>query len=872
MADDIKNENPELEDEILDEEENLQVGEISSNVEYNHGNIDSVMLSGKLKQSFLNYAMSVIVDRALPDARDGLKPVQRRILYGMDELKVYHTVAHKKSARIVGDVMGKYHPHGDSSIYEALVRMAQDFSYRYPLVDGHGNFGSVDGDGAAAMRYTEARMSKISGEMLRDLRKNTVDFQPNYDATEQEPAVLPARIPNLLVNGATGIAVGMATNIPPHNLGEVIDGTIALMENPMLTNEDLMHFIPGPDFPTGGIIMGADGLRQAYNTGSGTIVVRSKCEIIEPKNKKSHAEIIVTEIPYGLRKSTLLERIGEVAKNHIVDGITDLRDESSMKGMRIVIEVRNDVNPHVLLNNLYKYTQLQSSFGINTIALVDGRPESLSLKRALEVYINHQIDVITRRTEYELDEDLKRMHILEGFIIATDHIDEIIKIIRGSMNGEEKDLLMERFNLSEKQAQAILDMQLRRLSGLSRQKTEDEYKFLESEVTRLRTILESKENKEEIIKEELLEIKAKYNDKRKSEMALHLDLNIENEDLIPEDDVLITITRGGYAKRMKTSEYHSQSRGGVGVTGIKTKENDIVEHVAYTSTHDFLLFFTNLGRVYKLKGYQIPEGNRTSKGIPLVNMINFQEGEKLAAVTNISDIKDSEQCIFFVTKNGTIKRTSVSQFQNIRTNGINAINLVEGDELLQVEVTSGHEEIILGASNGKAIRFNEDTVREIGRSATGVRGMKLPEGEHLVGMAVVRDDVKDILVVTEKGYGKRTDVSEYRLQTRGGMGVKTLNITDKNGRLATLRAVNDNLDLIATTNKGMTIRMHCSDISQTGRATQGVKLIRLKDDQHVSSIAIVPSEEDSKIDVNTNGQDVNIVSDVENSNNLSENE
>lgn len=866
MENDDKNINEN--NEILDdeEEEKLQVGEISSSQEYNHGKIDSVMLSGKLKRSFLNYAMSVIVDRALPDARDGLKPVQRRILYGMDELKVYYNVAHKKSARIVGDVMGKYHPHGDSSIYEALVRMAQDFSYRYPLVDGHGNFGSIDGDGAAAMRYTEARMSKISAEMLRDLRKNTVDFVPNYDATELEPAVLPARIPNLLVNGATGIAVGMATNIPPHNLGEVIDGTIALMENPELSSEDLMHFIPGPDFPTGGIIMGADGLRQAYNTGTGTIVVRSKCEIIEPKNRKSHAEIIVTEIPYGIRKSTILERIGEVAKEHIVDGIVDLRDESSMRGMRIVIEVRNDVNPHVLLNNLYKYTQLQSSFGINNIALVDGRPEALSLKRALEVYINHQIDVITRRTNFELDEDLKRMHILEGFIIATDHIDEIIKIIRGSMNGEEKDLLMQRFNLSERQAQAILDMQLRRLSGLSRQKTEEEYKFLASEVERLRHILESKENKEEIIKNELLEIKAKYNDKRKSEMALHLDLNIENEDLIPRDDVLITITRGGYAKRMKTSEYRSQSRGGVGITGIKTKENDIVEHVISTSTHDFLLFFTNLGRVYKLKGYQIPEGNRTSKGIPLVNMINFQDGEHLAAVTNISDIANQEQCIFFATKKGIIKRTSVSQFQNIRTNGINAINLTEGDELLQVEVTDGHREIILGASNGKAIRFNEETVREIGRSATGVRGMKLNEGDELVGMAVVRDDVKDILAVTEKGYGKRTDADEYRLQTRGGMGVKTLNITDKNGRLASLRAVNDDLDLIATTNKGVTIRMHCADISQTGRAAQGVKLIRLRDDQHVSSIAIVEREDDEVVQVESPvaSQEVSVDSPQEN--------
>ena len=833
----------------------------------NHdGKIIERDIENEMKTAYISYAMSVIVQRALPDVRDGLKPVHRRILYAMHEDGITSDKPYRKCANTVGSVLGRYHPHGDSSVYDAMVRMAQDFNQRYALVDGHGNFGNIEGDSAAAYRYTESRLAKISLELLRDINKNTVDMEDNFDVTKKEPKVLPSRFPNILVNGSMGIAVGMATNIPPHNLGEVIDGTIALMENPELSSEDLMHFIPGPDFPTGVIIMGADGLRQAYNTGTGTIVVRSKCEIIEPKNRKSHAEIIVTEIPYGIRKSTILERIGEVAKEHIVDGIVDLRDESSMRGMRIVIEVRNDVNPHVLLNNLYKYTQLQSSFGINNIALVDGRPEALSLKRALEVYINHQIDVITRRTNFELDEDLKRMHILEGFIIATDHIDEIIKIIRGSMNGEEKDLLMQRFNLSERQAQAILDMQLRRLSGLSRQKTEEEYKFLASEVERLRHILESKENKEEIIKNELLEIKAKYNDKRKSEMALHLDLNIENEDLIPRDDVLITITRGGYAKRMKTSEYRSQSRGGVGITGIKTKENDIVEHVISTSTHDFLLFFTNLGRVYKLKGYQIPEGNRTSKGIPLVNMINFQDGEHLAAVTNISDIANQEQCIFFATKKGIIKRTSVSQFQNIRTNGINAINLTEGDELLQVEVTDGHREIILGASNGKAIRFNEETVREIGRSATGVRGMKLNEGDELVGMAVVRDDVKDILVVTEKGYGKRTDADEYRLQTRGGMGVKTLNITDKNGRLASLRAVNDDLDLIATTNKGVTIRMHCADISQTGRAAQGVKLIRLRDDQHVSSIAIVEREDDEVVQVESPvaSQEVSVDSPQEN--------
>ncbi|MGL4948938.1 MAG: DNA gyrase subunit A [Anaeroplasmataceae bacterium] len=817
--------------------------EIEENSEYIHGNIKDVNVSNKLRSSFLNYAMSVIVSRALPDARDGLKPVQRRILYGMDELRVYSNVAHKKCARIVGDVMGKYHPHGDSSIYEALVRMAQPFSYRCPLVDGHGNFGSIDGDGAAAMRYTEARMSKISSELLRDIRKDTVNFIPNYDASEDEPEVLPARYPNLLVNGATGIAVGMATNIPPHNLTEVIDGTLALIDNKDITTEELMEFIPGPDFPTGGLIIGKAGLRKAYETGNGSIVIRSKCDIIEPKNGKGNTKIIVSEIPYALNKTRLIERIAEVAKEKIVDGITDLRDESSMKGMRIVIELKRDANPNVVLNNLYKFTQLQQSFGINTIALVRGRPESLGLKKCLEVYIEHQIEVITRRTQFDLNACEARMHILEGLIIALDNIDEVIKIIRNSKDGTEKEQLISRFNLSDKQAQAILDMQLRRLSGLNRDKTIEEHKQLALEIDELRSILASHDKKISIIKEELSEIKDKYSTPRRSEISLHVELNIENEDLIPEEDVVITITSNGYAKRMKQDAYKSQSRGGVGMTGIKTNEDDIVEHFLPTSTHDFILFFTNKGRVYKMKGYHIPEGSRISKGLPLVNLITFEEGEKLAAVTNIRNFDDENSFVFFATKNGTVKKTSVSNFKNIRVNGIIAIGLDEKDELLQVEITNGTREIVLGASNGKAIRFNEASIRPIGRSASGVRGMRLNDGDCLVGMGVITETNKDILVITEKGFGKRSEVDEYRSQTRGGMGVKTLNITDRNGKLSTLRAVNDNEDLIITTNKGVVIRMHIDGISQTGRATQGVKLITLKDDQSIASIAIIDKEE-----------------------------
>ena len=826
-------ENQEL-DVVLEDEEEQQ-----------HDKIEQLDINNKVKSSFLNYAMSVIIARALPDARDGLKPVQRRILYGMNELNIYANSAHKKSARIVGDVMGKYHPHGDSSIYEAMVRMAQDFAYRYTLVDGHGNFGNIDGDGAAAMRYTEARMSKISMEMLRDIDKNTVDFVDNYDATETEPSVLPSRFPNLLVNGSTGIAVGMATNIPPHNLGEVIDGCVALIHNPEITSEELMEYIKGPDFPTGGIILGLTGLRNAYTTGNGTIVIRSKCEIITLKNGKT--EIVVTEIPYGLNKTRLIERIAEVAKEKIVDGITDLRDESNREGIKIVIELRKDVNAEVMLNNLYKFTQLQQSYGMNMICLVDNTPKAITLREALEVYINHQIEIITRRTQYDLDKALARIHILEGLLLAQDHIDEIIHIIRSTNDGSEKEKLIEKFGLSELQAQAILDMQLKRLSGLNVLKLQQENNDLHIACDEYNRILASKEAKEEIIERELLEIKDKYSDERKSEISLHNDLNIENEDLIPREDVVITITNRGYAKRMKQDAYKTQSRGGVGMSGIKTNENDDVKHLYTASTHDYSLFFTNKGRVYAIKGYQIPEGSRTSKGIPLVNILQFQPDEELAAITTVKTLDDDQNYLFFATKKGTVKRTVVSQYKNIRQSGIIAINLADDDELLNVEFTDGTREIVLGCSNGKAIRFNEHDVRPIGRSAAGVRGISIPEGEAVVGMAVVTEEKNEILVVTEKGFGKRSVINDYRIQGRGGMGVKTVNVTEKNGKLNTLTSVSQNDDLIITTTKGIVIRMHVATISQTGRNTQGVILMKLKDDNKIATIAVVDHQEEEEI-------------------------
>ena len=810
--------------------------------------IEKLNINDKLQKSFLSYAMSVIISRALPDIRDGLKPVQRRIIYGMNEMGVYSNVAHKKSARIVGDVMGKYHPHGDSSIYDAMVRMAQPFSYRYPLVDGHGNFGNIDGDGAAAMRYTEARMSKIASEMVRDIDKNTVNFIDNYDGTEQEPVVLPARIPNLLVNGTTGIAVGMATNIPPHNLGEVIDGIQALIHNKNITIEELMNYIKGPDFPTGGQILGLSGLYKAYTTGNGTIVIRSKAEI-ESNEKNGKNSIIITEIPYMVNKTKLIERIAEIAKNKVVEGITDIRDESNRKGIRIVIELRKDVNPEVMLNNLYKYTQLQTSYGINMICLVNNAPKAVSLKEALEEYLKFQVEIITRRTEFDLEKALARLHILAGYIIAQDNIEEIIKIIRETNDGSEKEKLIERFGLSDIQATAILDMQLRRLSGLNREKILQEQAELEAQVIEYRRILGSEEAKYEIIENELMDIKNKYNDDRCSEICLHTDLNIENEDLIPREDVIITLTSSGYAKRMKQDAYRVQNRGGVGITGIKTKEDDDVSLIIPTSTHDYLYFFTNYGRVYAIKAYQIPESSRTAKGSPIVNYITFKEGEKLAAVTRIPTVENNFKYLFFVTKDGIVKRTSITEFENIRTNGKYAITLREGDELFGVCLTDGNKEIVLGASNGKSIRFKEDDVRVMGRTASGVTGMRFKEDDdYIVGMAVIDDDASEILVVTEKGFGKRSDASLYRLQSRGGTGVKALNVTEKNGHLVTLKAVNDKEDLIITTDKGVVIRMHIKDISITGRAAQGVKLIKLKDDQTISTIATIPADEDEKVE------------------------
>lgn len=809
--------------------------------------IEQLDVNHKMKSSFLNYAMSVIIARALPDARDGLKPVQRRILYGMNELKIFSNVQHKKSARIVGDVMGKYHPHGDSSIYEAMVRMAQDFSYRYPLVDGHGNFGNIDGDGAAAMRYTEARLSKIAMEMLRDIDKDTVDFIENYDATEIEPNLLPARIPNLLVNGTTGIAVGMATNIPPHNLCEVIDGCIALLHNPELTSEDLMEYVKGPDFPTGGLILGRDGLKQAYTTGNGSITIRSKSHIEETDNGKS--EIIVTEIPYGINKTRIVQRIAEVAKDKIIDGITDLRDESSMAGLKIVIELRKDVNPEVIRNMLYKYTPLQTSYGMNMVCLVDNRPIAITLHDAIDVYLKHQLNVITRRTKFDLKKTLDRIHILQGFLIAFDNLDEIIHLIRSTKDGTEKEKLMTRFSLTDVQAQAILDMRLQRLSGLNYDKIVEEKRTLEALAVELQSILDSEEKKKEVLTKELTEVKTKYGDERKSEIALHIDLSITNEDLIPKEDVIITVTKLGYVKRMKQEEYKAQSRGGVGVSGIKTHGDDDVSRIIPTFSHDYLLFFTNKGRVYAIKAYEIPEGSKTSKGTPLVNILSLQDDEKLAVVTPVESLDDDNSYLFFITKNGIVKRTQLSQFKNIRTNGIIAISLDDNDELVSVRCTDGNREIVLGASNGKAIHFHESDIRVIGRSGAGVRGMLLNEGEYIVGDAVITDEKSEIIVVTTKGYGKRSTIDEYRLQTRGGAGVKALNLTEKNGSLARLTSASVNDDVLITTDKGVVIRMHVADISQTGRNTQGVILIKLKDNQNIATVAVVDKEEDNQEEI-----------------------
>ena len=812
------------------------------------GKIETRNITTEIKTSFLSYAMSVIVSRALPDVRDGLKPVHRRILYGMQELGNTSDKPYKKSARIVGDVMGKYHPHGDSSIYDAMVRMAQDFSYRYMLVDGHGNFGSVDGDGAAAMRYTESRMSKIAMEMLRDINKNTIDYGDNYDGSEREPLVLPARYPNLLVNGSSGIAVGMATNIPPHQLGETIDAVIALSHNAAITTEELMDIIPGPDFPTGALILGRSGIRRAYETGRGSIMLRARVQIEQKDNGRE--TILVHELPYQVNKAKLIEKIAELVRDKKIDGITGLRDESDRNGMRIVIEVRRDANANVVLNNLYKQTPMQSSFGVNMLALVNGQPKVLGLKEMLFHYLEHQKVVIERRTKFELQKAEARAHILEGLRIALDHIEEIIKIIRSSRNGEEaKPQLMERFNLSDKQSQAILDMRLVRLSGLEREKIEEEYQELQKLIQELKEILANEEKIVTIVRSELLEVKERYNDGRRTEITVGGLEMIEDEDLIPQENSVITLTHRGYIKRLAANTYRSQKRGGRGVQGMNTNEDDFVEHLLYTSTHDVILFFTSKGKVYKAKGYEVPEFGRTAKGLPLVNLLNIEKGEHVTAMIRVNGYNEDEFFVF-TTKQGITKRTSVSQFANIRTNGLIAIGLHDEDDLISVRLTDGSKQIILGTHDGMAIRFDEQQIRAMGRNAAGVKGIKLREGDYVVGMEVVEPD-QEVLVVTENGYGKRTPEVEYRIQSRGGVGLKTIHVTEKNGKMVALKTVDGLEDVMLMTINGMIIRMDIEDISVIGRSTQGVRLIRLADDERVSSVAKVlkdDSPEDDEIE------------------------
>lgn len=801
-------------------------------------NVREVNISQEMRTSFLDYAMSVIVSRALPDVRDGLKPVHRRILYAMNDLGMTSDKPFKKSARIVGEVIGKYHPHGDSAVYEAMVRMAQDFNYRYMLVDGHGNFGSVDGDGAAAMRYTEARLSKISMEILRDITKDTIDYQDNYDGSEREPMVMPARFPNLLVNGATGIAVGMATNIPPHQLGEVIDGVLAISQNPEMTTQELMDIIPGPDFPTAGQIIGRSGIRKAYETGRGSITLRAKSNIEETSSGKQR--IVINEIPYQVNKARLIEKIADLVRDKKIDGITDLRDESDRNGMRIVIELRRDANVHVLLNNLYKQTTLQTSFGINLLALVDGQPKVLSLKQCLEYYLEHQKVIIRRRTAYELRKAEARAHILEGLRIALDHLDEVIALIRGSQTAEiARNGLMENYSLSEKQSQAILDMRLQRLTGLEREKIEDEYKGLVDLIAELKAILADNEKVLEIIREELIEIKERFNDTRRTEIVTAGIETIEDEDLIPVENIVITLTHNGYIKRLPASTYRSQKRGGKGVQGMGTNEDDFVEQLISTSTHDTILFFSNKGKVYRAKGYEIPEFGRTAKGIPIINLLEVEKGEWINAIIPVSEF-DEDSYLFFTTRHGVSKRTSLSQFANIRNNGLIALSLRDEDELMAVRLTNGEKQIIIGTKKGMLIRFDETDVREMGRTAAGVKGITLSEDDIVVGMEILEPDA-NVLIVTERGYGKLTPEKEYRVQTRGGKGLKTCKITDNNGPLVTVKATNAEAeeDLMIITGSGVIIRMAVSDISTTGRVTQGVRLIRLRDDEHVATVALV---------------------------------
>lgn len=804
-------------------------------------NLINVNLTSEMKTSFIDYAMSVIVSRALPDVRDGLKPVHRRILYGMNELGVTPDKPHKKSARITGDVMGKYHPHGDSSIYEAMVRMAQWWSYRYMLVDGHGNFGSMDGDGAAAQRYTEARMSKIALEMLRDINKNTVDFVDNYDASEREPLVLPARFPNLLVNGATGIAVGMATNIPPHNLGETIDAVKLIMDNPEVTTRDLMEVLPGPDFPTGALVMGKSGIFKAYETGKGSIVLRSRTEI--EVTKSGRERIVVTEFPYMVNKTKVHEHIVRLVQEKRIEGITAVRDESNREGVRFIIEVRRDASANVILNNLFKLTQMQTSFGFNMLAIENGVPKILSLRQILGAYIEHQKEVVTRRTVFDKEKAEARAHILEGLLIALDHIDEVIKIIRNSQTDAEAQAeLISKFKLSERQSQAILDMRLRRLTGLERDKIQNEYDDLVALIADLADILAKPERVVAIIKEELEEVKRKFGDARRTELMVGEVLSLEDEDLIEETDVLITLSNKGYIKRLDQAEFTAQKRGGRGVQGTGVKDDDFVRELVSTSTHDHLLFFTNKGRVYRLKGYEIPEYGRTAKGLPIVNLLKLDEGESIQTIINVEQDRSDEAYLFFTTRQGLVKRTNVAEFSNIRQNGLKALNLRDDDELINVFLTDGDTDVIIGTKYGYSVRFNESVVRNMGRTATGVRGVNLRDGDQVVGASVITDQ-DEVLIITEKGYGKRTMASEYPTKGRGGKGIKTANITEKNGALAGLMTVEGNEDLMIITNTGVMIRTGVANISQTGRSTQGVKVMRLDQDAKIVTFTTVQADE-----------------------------
>ncbi|AVQ97535.1 DNA gyrase subunit A [Oceanobacillus sp. M65] len=812
--------------------------------EEKRSNVQEINISNEMRTSFLDYAMSVIVSRALPDVRDGMKPVHRRILYAMNDLGMHSDKAYKKSARIVGEVIGKYHPHGDSAVYETMVRMAQDFSYRYMLVDGHGNFGSVDGDSAAAMRYTEARMSKISMELLRDINKDTIDYTDNYDGSEREPVVFPARFPNLIVNGTSGIAVGMATNIPPHNLGETIDAVLAISKDPDITINELMEdYIHGPDFPTAGQILGKSGIRKAYETGKGSITVRAKANIEEHANGK--ATIIVTELPYQVNKAKLIERIAEHVRDKRIEGITDLRDESDRNGMRIVMELRRDVNANVVLNNLYKHTALQTTFGINTLALVDGQPKVLTIKQCLEYYLEHQKVIIKRRTAFELRKAEARAHILEGLRIALDHLDEVIALIRSSKTADiARDGLMERFKLSEKQSQAILDMRLQRLTGLEREKIENEYKELLDLIEELKAILADEEKVLEIIREELTEVKERFNDERRTELVLGGVDFFEDEDLIPEENIVITLTHQGYIKRLPSSTYRTQKRGGRGIQGMGTNEDDFVEHLVSTSTHDTVLFFTNKGKVYKARGYEIPEFSRTAKGIPIINLLQIEKGEWVNAVISVNEFTDTDY-LFFTTKHGISKRTTLSQFANIRKGGLIAVGLRDEDELISVRLTDGAKDMMIATKNGYLIRFPEDQIRSMGRTAAGVKGISLREDDEVVSMEILQEDSK-ILHVTSKGYGKQTPEKEYRVTNRGGKGIFTCNLTDKTGHVVAVKAVSGEEDLMLITVAGVLIRIPVRDISETGRNTMGVRLIRLQEEEEVATVARVDQDEDEE--------------------------